>query len=176
MRTLQKYRMVIILLSVLLAGSVALLVVQFVRRSWHRSDEVTVKNNSIGAVEKDWTFTGEGLLPGDSETKDYSITFSLEKDASVVFRAVIDKDERHLAEVLQVCVEDTASGAVVCRGTLSEIAERDWTDRVTYDGEPHKTVTYRITVTMDPAADNAYTGAELALRFRWSLGKGADAQ
>lgn len=175
MRTLQKYRIAILLLSILLAGSLALLAVQFVRRSWRRSDEVTVKNNSIGAVEKDWTFTGEGLLPGDSETKDYSITFCLEKDAPVTFRAVVDRDESRLAEVLQLRVEDTASGAIVCQGKLCDLAGRDWSDTVSYDGAARKTVTYRITVTMDPAAGNAYRGAELSMRFRWSLWK-EDAQ
>lgn len=172
----KKYKIIITVLSVLLAISVVLLTVQFVRKAILSSDEATVKNNSIGAVEKDWLFKGENVLPGDSESKEYKITFRLEKDTAVAFRAFIDRDEGNLSNVLNLLVEDTSSGKIVCQGKLSDIVDRDFSNIVTYDQNDEKTVTYKITVTMDSAAGNEYQNAELAMRFRWSLEKESDGQ
>lgn len=176
MNTVKKCKIVIAVLSVFLAVSIGLLIVQFVRKTVLSSDEATVKNNSIGAVEKDWVFRCENLLPGDSATKDYAVTFRLEKDAAVAFRAVIDRDESQFAKVLHILVEDTASGATVCEGKLSEVAGHAFSDTVRRESDVQKTLTYRITITVDPAAGNEYRGAEIAMHFCWSLGEAGDGQ
>ena len=60
MRTMKKYQVIITVLSILLTVSVALLIVQFVRKNTHVSGAMTV-SNSIGSAEQTWTFETSDL-------------------------------------------------------------------------------------------------------------------
>ena len=79
MTLLKKYKIIITVLAALLSVSMVLLTVQTVKRLRTASDEVTVRNNSIGAVEENWEFGGAGLLPGDSESKTYADARAFQK-------------------------------------------------------------------------------------------------
>ncbi len=171
-----RYKVIIIVLSVLLAISLALLAIQFVRKAIFSSGEATIKNNSIGMAEKSWSLSAKDLLPGDSVSNSYEIVYYLDGRTPVLFRAIVDTDSTGIADVLTITVEDTDSGEVICSGRLGEIAGRDFSDTVEGSGDSRKTVTYKITLTLDTSAGNEYQSAELALRFRWSLEKEGDGQ
>ncbi len=175
-KTPSKYKIVIIVLSVLLAISIALLAIQFVRKAIFSSGEATIKNNSIGMAEKSWVPDTKNILPGDSVTNSYEISYYLEDQTSVLFRTIVDTDSTGIADVLTITVEDTGSGEIICTGRLGEIAERDFSDMIEVGGDNRKTVTYKITLTLDTSAGNEYQNSELALRFRWSLEKEGDGQ
>lgn len=85
MTLLKKYKIIITVLAALLSVSMVLLTVQTVKRLRTASDEVTVRNNSIGAVEENWEFGGAGLLPGDSESKTYTVRLSHKEDLMLAF-------------------------------------------------------------------------------------------
>ncbi len=171
---MKRYKVTIIILSVLLAISLVLLTVQFIRKVTGSSDKVTLSNNSIGAIEKDWTFGGENVLPGDSISKDYPVTISHNKDITLGFEAVVKSDsEVPLASVLNVRIEDATNGKVICEGKLSEINGKTFTESIAYSGKSETSLTYKITVTMDTSAGNEYQRSSVEMGFRWSITAGA---
>ncbi len=162
----KKQLSLIILLMILLISSMALLGTQIANRFIHSSGEVTIKSNSIGGVSKTWEFSAENALPGDSESKEYNISLSLERDTSLLFRPEVKNDENGAVGALLLRVENTANGKVICEGKLSELLGHDYAENFT---KQDKSVTYKITVTVDPAAGNEYQNKKTELRFTWSL-------
>lgn len=167
---MKKYKVTIIILSVLLAISLVLLAVQFVRKVIASSDKVTLSNNSIGAIEKNWTFGGENVLPGDSISKEYPVVISHKNDVALSFTAVVKSDsEVPLASVLNVRIENATSGKVICEGKLSEINGKAFTESIAHSGSGETSLTYKITVTMDTSAGNEYQRSSIEMGFRWSI-------
>ena len=80
MNSLKKYRVIIAVLSVLLAVVLTLLAVQIARKMLFQSNKVTVGDNVIGSSEQNWVFGAEGMLPGDSVCKTYSIVITQKED------------------------------------------------------------------------------------------------
>ena len=170
------YRIIIIVLSVLLAATASLLVVQLVNRAKLSQNEDTVKNNSMRPAEKEWVFSGEYVLPGDSESERYVIEFHLEEDADVDFRAEIENETNDFSKVLNIRVENETTGKEICNGKLSEIAGKDFEEIIKFDGATEKEVTYKITVTFDASAGNEYMGAQIKMNFKWVLKNGGERQ
>ena len=171
------YRIIIIVLSVLLVATTSLLIVQLVNRAKLSQYEDTVKNNSIGPAEKEWVFSAENVLPGDTESKSYVIEFHMEEDADVDFRAEIEDETNDFSKVLTIRVENKTTGKEICNGKLSEISGKDFKEIIKYDGTIEKEITYKITVTFDSSAGNEYQGAQIKMNFKWVLkngGKGND--
>lgn len=169
MTLLRKYRIIITVLSVLLSASTVLLVVQAVRRIRTASDEATVRNNSIGAVEENWEFGGAGLLPGDSESKTYTVRLSHREDLMLAFSVQVSDDEKGLANALIIKVRDTENGQVICEEKLSEASQMVYPEKIPFNGSRERKIPYEITVTVDPAAGNEVQNASLKMCFRWSV-------
>lgn len=164
---IKAYRVAIIILSVLLAISLVLLAIQFIRKI-SATDKVTL-SNSIGAVEKGWVFSAENVLPGDSFSKDFPVTLTHTKDTVLSFTPSVTADSgAELAKVLNVKVE-YASGTVMCEGKLSDINGKTFEQTIAYDGEKQTELTFRITVTMDTSAGNEYQNSSAEMSFRWSI-------
>lgn len=170
------YKIIIIVLSVLLAITSSLLVVQVIRRAKLSSDSDSVKNNTLGAVDKTWVFSAENFMPGDSESKQFEIELNLESDAEVAFCAMIENDEKNLADVLSVRVENEQSKKVVCEGVLSEISGKKFYENFVFDGTKELQITYKITVTFSTSAGNEYSNANVEMNFKWTLSNGGDEQ
>lgn len=169
MNAIKTYKIVITVLSILLSASLVLLGVQYVRTVVRSSGTVTVKNNSISSAEQKWEFGGEGLLPGDCLSRDYSVKLNQEEDVSVRFAVSTAKDAKNLAEVLNITVTDLTSGKTVCEGNLGDLAGKEFSESIAHAGQREKLLSYRITVTVDPSAGNAYQNATLEMGFRWSI-------
>lgn len=167
MRDMQKKQTgLIILLTVLLIASLSLLGTQVVKKFIRTSGEVSLKSNSIGTVTKTWEFSPENALPGDSESKEYVLRLSLQDDAKLFFRPEVVSEENGLSAALLLKAENTASGNVICEGRLSELVGHEFAEDFS---KQDKSVTYKITVTIDPAAGNEYQNAKAELRFHWSF-------
>lgn len=166
MNIITRYRRAIAILSVLLTVSVGLLVVQTVRKLQPSTGESTV-SGSIGATEEHWNFSAEGMLPGDSAAKDFTLKVQSPAASVLCFAVTASADDRSLSRVLRVKVENTTTGATVCDGLLSEIAGQEFPE--TISGRAEQSFTYKITVTLDTSAGNEYAGASVRLGFRWSL-------
>lgn len=169
MTLLKKYRIIIVVLAALLSVSVVLLAVQAIKRLNAKSDEVTVRNNSIGAVEEDWEFGGAGLLPGDSENKTYTVRLSHKQDLMLAFSVQVSDDAKGLADALIIKVEDEENGQVICEERLSRAAETVYSEKILFNGSKERKIPYKITVTVDTAADGTAQDASLKLSFRWSV-------
>lgn len=156
----------IILLTVLLIASLILLGTQVVKKFILTSGEVTLKGNSIGEVVKTWDFSTENAMPGDSESREYTLRLSLEKDASLIFCPSVAGGERGYADALLLRVENTSTGRVLCDGKFSELDGHGFAENF---AKKEKRAVYKITVTVDPAAGNEYQNAECKLGFRWSF-------
>lgn len=115
MTLLKKYKIIITVLAALLSVSMVLLTVQTVKRLRTASDEVTVRNNSIGAVEENWEFGGAGLLAGGSESKTYTVRLSHKEDLMLAFSVQVSDDAKGLADALTIKVEDEENGQVICK-------------------------------------------------------------
>lgn len=169
MTLLKKYKIIITVLAALLSVSMVLLTVQTVKRLRTASDEVTVRNNSIGAVEENWEFGGAGLLPGDSESKTYTVRLSHKEDLMLAFSVQVSDDANGLADALIIKVEDEENGQVICDEKLSTAAETVHLEKIFFNGNKERKIPYRITVTVDEAADGTAQDASLGLSFRWSV-------
>lgn len=170
------YKITIIVLSVLLAITSSLLVVQIVKRAKLPSDSASVKNNMLGAVDKNWVFSAENLMPGDSAGKEFEIELNLESDAEVTFCVSVENDDKNLAEVLNMRVENEQTKKVVCEGVLSEIAGKKHYENFVFDGTEELKITYKITVTFSTSAGNEYSNANVSMNFKWNLSNGGDEQ
>lgn len=169
---IKTYRIVIIILSVLLAVSLVLLAIQFIRKI-SATDKVTL-SNSIGAVEKNWVLSAENVLPGDSFSKDFPVALTHTKDTVLGFTPSVASDSgAELAKVLNIKVEN-ASGEVICEGKLSDMNGKTFDQTIAYDGEKHTELTFRITVTMDTSAGNEYQNSSTEISFRWSIATEAE--
>lgn len=164
---LKRQRTLIILLTVLLIASLALLATQFIKNSVRTSGEVTLKSGSNGAVVKSWNFSPENALPGDSESQEYTLGLSLQKDGDLLFRPSVSSEGKSCAAALLLRVENTENGNVLCDGRVSELDGQSFSEAFT---RSDKRVTYQITLTIDPSAGNEYQGTECKLDFHWSLG------
>ena len=169
MNTIRKFKIVIVVLSCLLAVSLGLLTVQVVRRVTNSTGAATVKNNSITAAEQTWTFGGEGLLPGDSLSRDYTVRLNQTEEADLLFTVQVGEDARQLARALRITVVNTTTGKTVCQGVLAEVTEQSFRERMPYTGQEGQIITYHITVTVDTAAGNEYQNATLQMGFQWSI-------
>ncbi len=163
---MKKQTNLIIILTVLLIASLSLLGTQIVKKFISTSGEVSLKSNSIGTVTKTWEFSPENALPGDSESKEYSLRLSLQSDAKLLFRPEVASEENGLSAALLLRVENTESGKVICEGKFSELSGHEFAEDFS---RQDKSVTYKITVTIDPAAGNEYQNAKAELRFHWSF-------
>ena len=80
-----------------------------------------------------------------------------------------DTSENELDAPSPIKVENTFNGSVVCDGVLADVAEMMFCETFSAGEETDLTLPYRITVTMDTSAGNAYQNAEIALGIRWSI-------
>ena len=168
MTRLKKYRIAIAVLSALLSLSLVLLVVQLVRRLRLSSDEVTLRNNSIGAAEQIWEFGADGMLPGDSQSKTYTVKLTHEEALTMAF-TVRAAGDAALLDSLLLTVTNTASGETVCADSLREATGKIYRESIAYSGSKNERLPYSITVTLDPAAGNAAQNTSLTLSFHWSI-------
>ena len=61
------------------------------------------------------------------------------------------------------------NGQVICEEKLSTAAETVHLEKIFFNGNKERKIPYRITVTVDEAADGTAQDASLGLSFRWSV-------
>ncbi len=169
MSTGKKSKIAIIVLSVLLLISLSLLTFGVIRVLQRSIAEESIKNNSIGAVEKDWKMEVSGMLPGDSNTKYYEVELKHEGGVFLCFRADVAKSTNQLENVLNLKVENRDSGALMCEGKLIDLTGRMFQESFLDESSKDTILTYKVTVSMDTSVGNEYQNSSLTLNFKWFL-------
>lgn len=169
MNTEKKTKIVIGVLSVLLILSLFLLAFSVVNLFKHKIAEESVKNNSIGAVEKEWKMEVSNMLPGDSNTKYYEVELKQEENIILCFRADVTNSTNQLEKALFIKVENRESSRVVCDGRLDTIAGQLFEDEILKENNKEQKQIYKITVSMDTSAGNEYSKSSLMMNFQWFL-------
>ena len=113
-----------------------------------------------------------GLLPGDHVTQYFCIKASHTEDIPLYFRAEIIEETKALGDELQIRVTDPESGKVIAEGKLSDIQGQEFSRGLTADGQGESTVYYRVDVSLDTSADNAFQAAMLKADFHWYVKDG----
>ena len=187
----------IIVLSVLLAGCAAALIVTGVKNgSRHDSGTVTLPENLItaggsgsgtgmnapgatlikpgtGGKEVNTPFHAEGLMPGDSETRYFCVRISGKEPMTLHFRAQVREGGGALAAVLNVKVTLLGTKTVLYEGLIRDMPEL--TATVTPQDGASTDVYYEVTATLSTSVGNEFQDAELTADFRWSA-EGAGGQ
>ena len=122
---------------------------------------ITLKASNPSSSE---TFTITDMLPGDSVTKQFTVTVKDKTATAVAFDINISSGS-HLSEVLQVTVAE--SGKTLYEGTLRDLAAKTLSLGLT-TGTTSK-LTYSITVSMPTSVGNEYQGQALYAAFKWTL-------
>lgn len=169
MKTEKKSRITITILSVLLVLSLSLLVFGVVRLFQRSIAEAFVKDNMIGAVEKEWKMEISNMLPGDSNTKYYEVELKQKENILLCFRVDVTKSTNKLEKALFIKVENRASSKVVCDGQLENIAGQVFVEEIQKENNKDERQTYKITVSMDTSVGNEYQNSSLTMNFSWFL-------
>ncbi len=169
MSTDKKTKIVIGVLTGLLALSLALLVFSVIRAFQRSIAKTSVRDNNIGAVEKEWKMELTGMLPGDSITKYYEVELKQEGDKYLEFQADIAQSTNHLENALSLKVENRETQFLLCDGRLSDIAGQAFQEKITDETNQEERQIYKITVSMDTSAGNEYQNSSLTLNFKWIL-------
>ncbi len=156
-------------LLVLLVLSLSLLTFSVVHLFQRKIAEESIKNNSIGAVEKEWKMEVPGMMPGDSNTKYYEVELKQEENIVLCFRVDIAKATNQLEKALFIKVENRESKEVVCDGRLDIVAGQLFEEEILKENNKNQKQIYKITVSMDTSVTNEYTNSSLSLNFNWSL-------
>ena len=125
-----------------------------------------------GRPDANRPFEARGLLPGDHVTQYFCIKASHTEDIPLYFRAEITEETKALGDVLQIRVIDPESGKVIAEGKLSDIQGQEFSRGLTADGQGESTVYYRVDVSLDTSADNAFQAAMLKADFHWYVKDG----
>ncbi len=169
MKTISKSKIAIIVLSVLLIISLGMLTFGVMRVLQRNIDETTIRDNSIGAVEKEWKMELSGMLPGDSTTKYYEVNLKHEKSVILCFRAYIANSTNKLENALNIKVENRDNNALMCEGKLKDVAGKVFEEPFLDESTKDTKLTYRITISMDTSAGNEYQNSTISLTFEWFL-------
>ena len=125
-----------------------------------------------GRPDANRPFEARGLLPGDHVTQYFCIKASHTEDIPLYFRAEITEETKALGDELQIRVTDPESGKVIAEGKLSDIQGQEFSRGLTADGQGESTVYYRVDVSLDTSADNAFQAAMLKADFHWYVKDG----
>ncbi len=165
----KKTKIVIGVLTVLLVLSLSLLVFGVMRVFQRSMAKTSVRDNNIGAVEKEWKMELTGMLPGDTTTKYYEVELKQKGDVYLYFQADIAQTTNHLENALSLKVENRGTNFLLCEGRLSDIAGQAFREKITDDTNKDERQMYKITVSMDTSAGNEYQNSSLTLNFEWTL-------
>lgn len=105
-------------------------------------------------------------------TQYFCIKASHTEDIPLYFRAEITEETKALGDELQIRVTDPESGKVIAEGKLSDIQGQEFSRGLTADGQGESTVYYRVDVSLDTSADNAFQAAMLKADFHWYVKDG----
>ncbi len=169
MSTDKKTKIVIGVLTVLLVLTLALLVFGVISVFQRSIAKTSVRDNNIGAVEKEWKMELTGMLPGDSTTKYYEVELKQTGDKYLEFQADIAHSTNYLENALFLKVENRETKFLLCDGKLSDIAGQAFQEKITDETNKEERQIYKITVSMDTSAGNEYQNSSLTLNFNWVL-------
>ncbi|WP_101722669.1 hypothetical protein [Eggerthella timonensis] len=120
-----------------------------------------------GAPSANERFSVAGMLPGDAESRDFVVKVAHAEPLDVRFAVEVVSDERGLADVLNVRLED-AAGTVVYDGPASALSREPATLRVD-DGAGETVLACRVTVSLSASAGNEFQGAHAQIDLHWSV-------
>jgi len=106
------------------------------------------------------------MLPGDSETRYYSVKVSYKGDVSVEFKPKIRPGYETLAEVLRCNITLQNSGEVLYDGLMSNVPE-SIKQSLSSDIQTVDVLVYEVSVYLDDSVDNRYQNKELVADFEW---------
>ena len=125
-----------------------------------------------GRPDANCPFEARGLLPGDHMTQYFCIKASHKADILLYFRAEITEETKALGDALQIRVTDPESGAVIAEGRLADIQKKEFSRDLMAGDQGESTVYYRVDVSLDTSADNAFQAAMLKADFHWYVKDG----
>lgn len=164
-----KMKIIITTLATLLVMSLGLLTYGVIRVLDRNMDQSSIKDNSIGAVEKEWKMEVSNMLPGDSITKYYEVELKQTDNVVLCFRADIVNSTNSLENALDIKVENRDTSKVVCNGKLADVAGQTYEEEILKENNEDEKQMYKITVSMDTSVGNEYQKSSLTMNFEWAL-------
>lgn len=130
----------------------------------HR-EKITVALHS-GQPEDNTPFQAANMLPGDTETRNYTVRISHSGDVTVRFHADIQAGSGKLAEVLMARVRLPATGEILYDGLMRDMPA-SLNHPLSAPGSTVSDLNYEITAYLDTGAGKEYQDKTLLADFRW---------
>ena len=112
-------------------------------------------------------FQAASMLPGDVETKYYTVKISHHSDVTVHFNAVVTEQEKAYANILHITVTHLDNGKILYNGTFAGL-DPNGSSEVFAAADSTETVAhYRIDVSLPTNTGNEYQAAKLLADFKW---------
>lgn len=118
------------------------------------------------------SFEVQNMLPGDSVTKYFCVKVCHDADITLLFRAEVTEQTKHLGDVLRMKVTHLESGKVLCDAPFSQIDGREFAELLRQNAQEETTAYYRIDVSLDTSVGNEYQAAMLKADFEWYVEDG----
>jgi LPXTG-motif cell wall-anchored protein len=112
-------------------------------------------------------FQAASMLPGDAETKYFTVKVSHHSDVTVHFSAVVTEQEKAYANVLHITVTHLDNGNVLYDGTFANLDPNGYSEVFTASGSTETVAHYKIDVSLPTDTGNEYQAAKLLADFKW---------
>lgn len=139
----------------------------------HNSSEGANKGTYIelgkGNEETNQPFEMNSMLPGDCETKKFSLTVHSNEAVKVLLSAEKKNEEKNYADALDVEIKSADSGIVLFLGTFCDFMSSGTTLDVPKSKDEATQLNYTIKVSMNTEKDNRYQYGKLVADLKWSV-------
>lgn len=154
----------------LAAVALALNATDSARLAW--ADEATSADVSLSqdAPSANETFSVSGMLPGDTEAKNTLVEVRYHDQLTVWFQLILKEETGSLADALRVRVVDTATGNVVCEGTVRELDTRGAMAIPLDASDAGLTkLSWRVEASLPTATGNEHQATRCVLDLHWFI-------